>query len=63
MAITGDQIVAHAWIAYHDGKGWREADPTSGAMSVGAGHVEASLLDLVGLLSIGGLKVVSAEPQ
>ncbi len=61
MAVQNAEMVAHNWIAYHDGTGWREADPTAGMTYVGSGHIEASLLEFISLISVGGLKIVSAE--
>ncbi len=61
MAVQGAEMVAHNWIAYHDGTGWREADPTAGTTTVGSGHIEASLLEFISLMSVGGLNIVSAE--
>ena len=61
MAVQNAEMVAHNWIAYHDGTGWREADPTFGKASVGSGHIEASLLEFISLISVGGLKVVGVE--
>tara|TARA_R110002096_G_scaffold77896_12_gene183578 strand:- start:85338 stop:92699 length:7362 start_codon:yes stop_codon:yes gene_type:complete len=61
MAVQNAEMVAHNWIAYHDGTGWREADPTFGKVSVGSGHIEASLLEFISLISVGGLKIVGVE--
>ncbi|MBI4511746.1 MAG: lasso peptide biosynthesis protein [Deltaproteobacteria bacterium] len=62
MAVVGREMVAHAWVAYHDGVGWREIDPTEGRLTVGSGHVEVAVLELISLVSLGRLKVVSVSP-
>lgn len=58
MAAAGDELVAHAWVAYHDGESWRELDPTWGRPTASAGHLEMSVLDAIALVSLGKLKVV-----
>ncbi len=58
MAASGDELVAHAWVAYHDGERWREIDPTWGRDTASAGHLEMSVLDALALISLGRLTVV-----
>lgn len=58
MAASGDELVAHAWVAYHDGTRWHEIDPTWGRSTVSAGHLEMSVLDALALVSLGKLKIV-----
>lgn len=58
MAAAGDELVAHAWVAYHDGESWHEIDPTWGRPTASAGHLEMSVLDAIALVSLGKLKVV-----
>ena len=62
MLAAGDQLVAHAWVAFHDGTGWREIDPTNGELSVGAGHPQVSTMDFLALLSVGDVRVVELGP-
>ncbi|MCX4241226.1 transglutaminase-like domain-containing protein [Paraliomyxa miuraensis] len=62
MAASGDELVAHAWVAYHDGERWHEIDPTWGRSMVSAGHLEMSVLDALALVSLGKLKVVEVTP-
>lgn len=59
MAVQNSEMVAHNWIAFHDGTGWREVDPTAHTMYVGSGHIEASLLEFITLISVGGLEIES----
>jgi len=58
MAVGGDELVAHAWVAYHDGESWHEIDPTWGRSTASAGHLEMSVLDAIALISLGKLRVV-----
>ena len=58
MVASGGELVAHAWVAYHDGTTWREIDPTAGELSVSAGHIELSVIDVLSLLSLDKIKVV-----
>lgn len=58
MAASGDELVAHAWVAYHDGESWHEIDPTWGRTTASAGHLEMSVLDAIALVSLGKLKIV-----
>ncbi|WP_236604778.1 transglutaminase domain-containing protein [Sandaracinus amylolyticus] len=62
FAIDGQEAVAHAWVAFHDGRGFREVDPTNGNVQVSSGYVPASVWSAVGLLSVGGLRVVEVGP-
>ncbi|AKF07699.1 hypothetical protein DB32_004848 [Sandaracinus amylolyticus] len=62
FAIDGQEAVAHAWVAFHDGRGFREVDPTNGNVHVSSGYVPASVWSAVGLLSVGGLRVVEVGP-
>jgi transglutaminase-like putative cysteine protease len=57
MALDGDELVAHAWVAFHDGTGWRELEPTWGLTFVDSGHVETSVVDFVGLVSLEQLEI------
>lgn len=61
MAASGSDMVAHAWVAYHDGQAWREMDPTGGLDEVTAGHIEMSVLDTLALESVGAIRVVEIE--
>ncbi|HWB79044.1 MAG TPA: transglutaminase family protein [Nannocystaceae bacterium] len=61
MMASGGDMVAHAWVAYHDGKRWHEVDPTAGTTSVTAGHIEMSVVDLLALDAVGGLTLVAIE--
>ncbi len=58
----GDGMVAHAWVAFHDGTGWREVEPTSGAISVGSGHIDLRVNEVLTLLELSSFEVVSVEP-
>ncbi|MCB9716861.1 MAG: transglutaminase domain-containing protein [Myxococcales bacterium] len=61
MAASGDEMVAHAWVAYHDGTAWHELDPTWGRTTASAGHLEMSVLDVLALISLGRLEVVQID--
>ena len=61
IAAGDGELVAHAWVAFHDGTGWREIDPTWGRDSVGADHLETSILDYVALVSLDQLTVSAVE--
>ncbi len=58
MLASGGELVAHAWVAYHDGTTWREIDPTAGEAFVGSGHIELSVVDVLSLISLDKIKVV-----
>lgn len=57
----GGRLVAHAWVAWHDGARWHEIDPTNGLLEVGASHVESSVADLVSLLTLDRLEVLEVK--
>ncbi len=57
MAAQGDEMVAHAWIAYHDGTRWHEADPTWGRMKVTAGHLPLEVTDVLALVSLDRFEI------
>ncbi|MBL8941489.1 MAG: transglutaminase domain-containing protein, partial [Myxococcales bacterium] len=57
MVASGDRMVAHAWVSYHDGQRWREIDPTAGTMGVTSGHLELSVVDALSLHAMGRLLV------
>ena len=57
----GGEMVAHAWVEFFDGTGWREIDPTEGAPSVDARYLDASLVDVMSLLSLAQIKVAGIE--
>lgn len=61
MAADGDEMVAHAWVGYHDGVRWREIDPTWGRMSVTAGHLPVSVVDILALISLDRLKITRID--
>jgi transglutaminase-like putative cysteine protease len=61
VAAGGGELVAHAWVAFHDGTAWREIDPTWGRTSVGADHIETSILDFVALVSLDKLTITAIE--
>lgn len=58
LLASDSSFVAHAWVAFFDGKRWVEIDPTNDRFDVGSGHVEVRLIDVLGLLSIESLRVV-----
>jgi hypothetical protein len=62
MAIGFGEMVAHNWVAFHDGTGWREIDPTWGRTWVDAGHMETSVTEFISLISLDQLSIVSAKP-
>ncbi|MFO7565158.1 MAG: transglutaminase domain-containing protein [Enhygromyxa sp.] len=61
MAASGDEMVAHAWAAWHDGTRWHEVDPTAGTTSVGSGHLELDVVDVLAMISLGRFEVVAIE--
>ncbi|PRP91589.1 Transglutaminase-like superfamily protein [Enhygromyxa salina] len=61
MAASGDEMVAHAWVAWHDGTRWREVDPTAGTASVSAGHLEIEVVDVLAMISLGQFEVTAIE--
>jgi hypothetical protein len=58
LAAAGDELVAHAWVSYHDGVGWRELDPVSHQLQVSSRYLPVSLPEIVSLLALGRLRVV-----
>ena len=52
----GGDLVAHAWVEFFDGTGSREIDPTVGASSVDARHVDASLVDAMSLVLLAQIR-------
>ncbi|HVH99709.1 MAG TPA: lasso peptide biosynthesis B2 protein, partial [Enhygromyxa sp.] len=61
MAASGDEMVAHAWAAWHDGTRWHEVDPTAGTSSVSSGHLELDVVDVLAMISLGQFEVVAIE--
>lgn len=61
MAAQGGDMVAHAWVAYHDGTRWHEVDPTWGRMSVTAGHLPLEVTDVLALISLNQLEIETIE--
>lgn len=61
LSLGGNRLVAHAWIAWHDGTRWVEADPTAGSLKVTAGHVPLSILETLSRRATGSLEVVAVE--
>ncbi|MCR9166268.1 MAG: transglutaminase domain-containing protein [Nannocystaceae bacterium] len=61
MAAQGSEMVAHAWVAYHDGTRWHELDPTWGRMSVTAGHIPLEVTDVLALISLNQLEIETIE--
>ncbi len=61
MAAQGSDMVAHAWVAYHDGVRWHEVDPTWGRMSVTAGHLPLEVTDVLALISLDQLEIETIE--
>ncbi len=58
MAAGGNELVAHAWVAWHDGTRWHEIDPTAGTTHVSAGHLEVAVIDVLALLSLGRFEIL-----
>jgi transglutaminase-like putative cysteine protease len=56
------EMVAHAWVAYHDGTRFREIDPTGRGVPVDSGHIPASVTGVVALLGLGQLSVTEIAP-
>ncbi len=61
MLASGTDMVAHAWVAYHDGTSWREIDPTNGQLEVDSGHIEMSLLEAMALHAVGSFELTAIE--
>jgi len=55
--VVGAEMGAHAWVAYHDGHGFREIDPTAGRPDVDSGYLPSSVLTVMGLAAIGDLRI------
>ena len=55
------ELVAHAWVTYHDGERFREIDPTGGVDRVGGDHVPMSVTDAMALIAMGDLRVVEVR--
>ncbi|PRP97698.1 Transglutaminase-like superfamily protein [Enhygromyxa salina] len=62
MAASGEEMVAHAWVAWHDGTRWREVDPTAGTASVGSGHLELEVVDVLAMISLGKFEILAIDP-
>lgn len=60
--VVGAEAGAHAWVAYHDGTGFKEIDPTAGRADVDAGYVPSSVLTVMGMAAIGDLRVTEVTP-
>jgi hypothetical protein len=58
---AGNLLVAHAWLEFHDGKAWREIDPTNARSEVDSSYIDASVLDVLGLVGSGQLQIVGIE--
>jgi hypothetical protein len=58
---AGRSLIAHAWVEFHDGSAWREVDPTAGHDTVDAGYLQASVLDVLALVSAGQIEIVALE--
>ena len=61
LLASGRSLVAHAWVEFHDGQAWHELDPTMGRTSVDAAYVDASIVDLLPLLTDARLSVTGVE--
>ena len=61
MAASGDEMVAHAWVAWHDGNRWHEVDPTAGTVGVSSGHLELEIVDVLAMISLGRFEVLSID--
>lgn len=62
MSLGGDEMVAHAWAAWHDGERWHELDPTAGTTGVSAGHLEIEVIDILALISLGQFEILEITP-
>lgn len=62
MSMGGDEMVAHAWAAWHDGNRWHEIDPTAGTTGVGSGHLEIEVVDVLALISLGRFEILEITP-
>ena len=61
LLASGRSLVAHAWVEFHDGQAWPELDTTMGRTSVDAAYVDASIVDLLPLLTDARLSVTAVE--
>ncbi len=61
VAAGDGELVAHQWVAFHDGRAWREIDPTWDRTSVGADHIETSVFDFVALVSLDRLTIAAVD--
>ncbi len=61
MAAQGGEMVAHAWVAYHDGTRWHEIDPTWGRMQVTAGHLPLEVMDVLALISLDQMRIETID--
>ncbi len=59
--VVGAEMGAHAWVAYYDGTGFREIDPTAGRADVDAGYLPSSVLTVMGLAAIGDLEITAVD--
>jgi transglutaminase-like putative cysteine protease len=57
----GGLLVAHQWVEFFDGTGWREIDPVEGSPSVDARYIDASVIDVFSLLSLAQIQVTAIE--
>ena len=55
-------MVAHAWVAWHDGERFREVDPTNDRLDVDASYLPASVWGVVSLLSRSALTAEEVGP-
>lgn len=62
MSAGGDEMVAHAWVAWHDGTRWHEVDPTAGTIGVGSGHLELEIVDVLAMISLGRFEILAIDP-
>ncbi|MBI5501647.1 MAG: transglutaminase domain-containing protein [Deltaproteobacteria bacterium] len=62
LVLSGSELAPHAWAAWHDGRRWRETDPTTGAASVDARYLPASMFALLALLSLQDVAVEEFGP-
>lgn len=61
VAAGDGELVAHQWVAFHDGRAWREIDPTWDRTSVGADHIETSVFDFIALVSLDRLTIAAVD--
>jgi len=53
----------HAWVAFHDGRGWREADPTGPSLRVGSGHFAFPLVGVSLVLDPRRFQIVEVRSE